>query len=377
MLKRTTTRIALLAAFLAWEALGQSTEPPNQVNVAVKIIEFQTNKDVDTGLSAYFARVNKERAYNRVTSGNGAITTADITFPTSAGRIAHGLTVFLDRINLSEGDIEIVLQALVNEGRATILSRPRALVMVSPDPNAPMQSVIQTVLDTPYANPTVVGDTVVTTTAYRQAGINLMVAVPQIWDADGDWNTPEDSYIRLNVMADAKELGADQDIGIEGRVGGNLTAPIFLTRQVETQVWVRSGQVFMLGGLYKRQKNKSLRSVPWLSQAEDVAVATAERVVPGNLLGSPISATIGNRSTSDARRELVFLIKAEIWRPAYTVADTHGFPEPEPDDEDETKKRPTDVIEGVLEGLSEIPRGIGEKITGEEDTMKSSLGGSE
>ena len=84
------------------------------------MVEFQTEKNVETGFSAFFSRRNKERLYGRVTSGNGAIRTADLTFPTDSGNRLEGLTVFLDNISTNYGDIEMVLQALVDENRAYI-----------------------------------------------------------------------------------------------------------------------------------------------------------------------------------------------------------------------------------------------------------------
>jgi type II/III secretion system protein len=338
------------------------TDAPIQVNVSIKVVEFQTIKDVETGLSAYFARRNKNRTYARTSSGNGAVRTADITFPTDAGTRLEGITVFLDNLRTSYGDIEVVLQALVDENRAYILSRPKAMVKVGD----PAGTIIKTVRQIPYENTTVVGSTTVQATAFRDTGVAMTLKVPKVIDDDGDWYTPDDTYINLNVLAEVKELGSRIVIALDDRLaGGNqITAPVFVSRSITTNVWVRQGQVLVLGGLYRNTKTKSLETLPWLTQAEDMAVGVAERLIPGNFLGSPFTATIGHREVEEGRRELVFFIKSETWSQPMLVAEEHGFVELN----EEAKKllpSPKDIITDVLEGIADIPQGIAEGISGE------------
>jgi len=118
---------------------------PQQVSVSVKIIEFQTQIGSETGLSGYFRQKADPRPYGRVSVGNPAITSGDLTFPTTQ---SPTITVFLDRMTSKWGDFEAVLQALVSQNRAFILSRPKALVPVG----AATPTVIQTVQEIPYDN---------------------------------------------------------------------------------------------------------------------------------------------------------------------------------------------------------------------------------
>ncbi|GMV99470.1 MAG: hypothetical protein AMXMBFR84_06090 [Candidatus Hydrogenedentota bacterium] len=332
---------------------------PQQVSVSVKVVEFQATKGVETGFSAYFARRNKTRPWGRVSSGNGAITTADLSFPMDA---EAAITVFLDKIRMSEGDLEFVLQALANENKAFILSQPKQLVRV----RSAMPSVIKTVQENPYEQPVVVGQTIIGTTAFRNTGVTLEVFAPDVIDDDLDWNTTEDTYVRLVLRASVNELGENLIIAVDDRIIGadQISAPSFVSRSIETEVWVRNGQVLILGGLYRNRKIKQGETVPWLAQAEDLAVGVAERLIPGNLIGSPLTSTIGARASEEQRRELVFFIKAEIWRPSFTVADEMGFDDDEKEEEKEGK-RPTDVIGEVIEGVGQIPKGIAEGIAGD------------
>ena len=105
---------------------------------------------------------------------------------------------------------------------------------------------------------------------------------------------------------------------------------------------------------------------------EDLAVGLIERVVPGNFVSSPLSATVGNRESREGRRELVFFIKSEIWRRARTVAEEYDFMELE---EVRERTSPVDVIQDVLEEITDIPQDIAEELTGEE--LGSELGGRE
>ncbi len=339
----------------------------------MKVVEFQTEEGVETGMSAYFLRRDEWRDYGRVTSGNGAVRTADITFPV----LSPTITVFLDRLRMSEGDVEIVLQALAEESRAFILSRPKITVVRGAD--TPAQ--ITTGQKVPYEDTVVVGSTAVQTTKWIDTGVTLNITVPDIIDDDGDWvNTTDDQYINLKVDASVKELGTKIVVSLDDQLVGDtdnrIQVPEIVSRQIKTDVYVRHGQVLMLGGLFRNTKTKSLSTLPWLGTAEDMAVGMAERVIPGEFLASPVSSTLGNRAKSEGRRELVFFIKAESWQPTYTVTNEFGFDETE---EDAIKKSFKDVITDVREGLSGISQDIAEGLAGEKNTgeVRESLGGRE
>lgn len=343
-------------------------DAPKQVNVSVKVVEFQATKGVETGLSAFYARRENVKPYGRVSDGEGAISTADLTFPLDT---EGAITVFLDRLRLSDGDMEVILQALVNENRAFILDRPRAMVPIQ----SPIPTVIETVEENPYEKPTVVGTTVVAATAFQKTGVIMTVQVPNAIDDDGNWETTDDTYFNLLLRAEVKELG-EQIVVAEQEliVGANrITAPTFVSRSIDTQVWVRHGQVLVLGGLFRNRKIKSHDSVPGLAKLEDMAVGLAERVIPGNVIGSPVTSTLGNRSSEEQRRELVFFIKAEGWRPAYTVAEEQSLFT----DERRDRVKPTDIIGDVIGGITSIPEGIAEGIAGptrERKGVQSELG---
>jgi len=329
--------------------LAPAEKPPEQVVVSVKIIEFQATKGVETGLSAHFSSASRGPAGEVVTDNGSGIGTVDLTFPTST---ASGITVFLDQINFSGGELEVLLQALVNENRAFILSRPHVMVKVA----SPIASVVETTQKIPYETTRVVGATTVQVTDYEDTGVNLSVFVPEIIDDDGNWSTHDDTYIRLAVRAIVKEEGQRIVVGlttsVQGLPGGQnaITVPEFISRSITTNVWVRHGQVLLLGGLYRNSESKSIATAPLLAQAESAAIGVVQGLASGNIAATPISATLGSRKADESRRELAFLIKAETWRPAFSISDDLGFVQQEAN----KRRSPTDVIVEVAQGLAGI-----------------------
>jgi hypothetical protein len=348
---------------------GGHPDKPRQVTVTAKIVEFQATKGVETGLSAYFERTASVDWYGRVHVPRQGIMSADVTFPASS---AAGITVFLDRLRMTEGDIEMVLQALVDQNRATIISQPRVIVMRGGLPNT-----IKTTQKIPYESTRVVGATTVQVTQFRDTGVTLTVSVPDIVDLDGDWQTTDDMLVQLDIHAQVSEEGQRIVVALDDSLASGafsfsnnaITAPEFISRSIKTKALVRNGQVLVLGGLYNSSRTRSLTTAPWLTQTEDLAVGLAERVVPGNFLASPLSSVLGNRSTTDSRRELVFMLKAEVWRPAYTIAED-GF------GDDEDGRSPQDVLTDVIEGISDIPEGIRRR-TAPREGVEAELGAEE
>lgn len=330
-----------------------TADAPQQANITVKVVEFQVTKGQQTGLSAFYARQRNPKPFGSVSDGEGAISTADLTFPLDT---EGAITVFLDRLRLSEGDLEMVLQGLVTENRAFILSRPAALVPI----RGAQPTSIETVEENPYESPTVVGNTVVTTTAFRKTGVIMSVQIPDVIDDDGRWETTDDTYFNCVIRAEVKELGEEIVVAETDRlVGANtISAPTLVTRSVDTQVWIRNGQVLVLGGLFRNRTLKNLDTIPGISKLEDMTIGLAERVIPGNLLAGRASSALGKKTKEEQRRELVFFVKVEGWRPSYTVRE-----EAHPEDQGDEKKghmRPTDIIGNVIGGITSIPEGIAE-----------------
>jgi len=328
------------------------------VNVTVKVVEFQATKSRETGLSAFFRSTASQ--LGQAIDGAGEITTADLTFPPST---SAGLTVFLDRIFHSDGAIEMVLQALVDENKAYILSRPRVMVVVGGS-----HSVIATNSKIPYSNTVVVGSTVRQVTAFRDTGVTMDVQVPKVIDDDNDWYSNQDTYIQLVLSASVTKEGQRRTIALDDQLAGSSNAdnliqvPEMVTRRINTTVWVQNGQVLSIGGLYSNTGSKSQTSLPWLTQTEDVVLGVADRVLPVSSVGSPISSTLGSNSRQEDKRELIFLIKAEVWYPDPALSLAEEFAT---SDEEQKKRKPTELITDVIKEITDLPKGVADELSGD------------
>ncbi len=389
MTRRTAITAGLLCAAL-WvlPGTGRAQDTP-QVNVSVKIIEFQTSKELETGLSAYFKQRNEPRPYGRVSSGNGNITSAALTFPNAT---QTGLTVLLDKISNQYGDFEVILQALVDQNKAFILSQPKVLVPVP----TTVPAVIKTTQEVPYENTIVIGASAVQTTAFRPTGVTLTVSALKVVDDDQNPLTTEDIFVQLKLTAEINEEGQRITVALDEATGSTsnlskvstaISVPEFVSRSVDTTVWVRNGQVLVLGGLFRNTKSKNLASLPWLTQGEGIVNNLAGRVLPSvSNPEIPLAAGLGNNDELQSRRELVFMVKADLWRKSYTVADEFGFMEEEEGGDaaaegeakkEEKPKSPTDVITGVLENLSGMSQGVAGSLSDKsQENISGSLGGS-
>ncbi len=362
--RRTGSILLCLGWMLTVKAAAAAASPPpqpkpKQVVVQAKIVEYTHQKGVETGLSAYFRKWQTHTDWWGVVHRSfQGIRSADITFPTSRPAT---FSVFLDRIHISEGDIEMVLQALERQNKASILSKPRLMVPVGGP-----ESSIETTQQEPYEELQITANTSVPVTRYDKTGVTLKVKVIDILDLDGNWATTEDTFIRMHVSAEVTDLGRLLVVNIDPLRGDQgIRAPELLTRKIDTQVWVRHGDVLMMGGQLTNVNSKMNTSPPWLSQAESMTTGLVERFVPGDFVGSPLSSTIGSHSTDDQRRELVFFIKAEVWKPVTTrKGEFTEFHQAKPG----VLATPAELVNQLYERLRNLPQGVsglGEEITNE------------
>jgi Flp pilus assembly secretin CpaC len=359
--------IVLMAFLFAVPGFSQDQQ---QVNVTIKIIEFQTSKGMETGLSAYFARRMNPQPYGQVATGKGVITAASMAFQSSS---TAGITLFLDELSNYYGEFELVLQALVDQNRAFILSQPKVMVPVG----AAVPTTIATTQKIPYEKTVAVGATTVQTTDFRDTGVMVNVSALQLYDADGNPATTEDVYVQLKLVATVNEEGQRITValddntsssgGVFTRTSNAISVPEFISRSIDTTVWVRNGQALILGGLYRNTKQKNLASLPWLTQGENMINNLVNQISPFNEPpGIPLASPFGNRSETESRRELVFVVKADIWRKAFTV--TEGFfameeevqeGEAEDDAEIIKPKDSPNVIGDFIDSLTNAEEGMG------------------
>nr|WP_233586511.1 type IV pilus secretin PilQ family protein [Legionella sp. km772] len=131
--------------------------------------------------------------------------------------------------------LDLELSALESEGRAELISSPR---LITTNQQA---AVIESGQEIPYQEATSSGATAV---AFKKAVLSLKVT-PQI--------TP-DSKILMDLQINQDTPSAERFNGV----------PAIITKEIQTNVLVNNGQTIVLGGIYKQDKNKAIRRIPFL-----------------------------------------------------------------------------------------------------------------
>jgi type IV pilus assembly protein PilQ len=139
--------------------------------------------------------------------------------------------------------LDLELSALESEGLAELISSPRLITTNQ------QSAVIEQGQEIPYQESTSSGATAV---AFKKAVLSLKVT-PQI--------TP-DNRILMDLQINQDTPSAERFLGV----------PAILTKQIQTNVLVNNGQTIVLGGIYKQDKNKALRRIPFFGELPVVGV---------------------------------------------------------------------------------------------------------
>jgi type IV pilus assembly protein PilQ len=129
--------------------------------------------------------------------------------------------------------LDLELSALESEGRAELISSPR---LITTNQQA---AVIESGEEIPYQEATSSGATAV---AFKKAVLSLKVT-PQI--------TP-DNRILMDLKINQDRRGPE-----------TAGVPSILTKEIQTNVLVNNGQTIVLGGIYRQDKRKDFRRIPF------------------------------------------------------------------------------------------------------------------
>jgi len=276
---------------------------PNQIRAAVAAavpgirvaIDARTNALLITGTSAQHEEVRKVLGTLDVKIPQVVIqvsvveinTTAERTlglFNAASGSAAPGGVgfgnIFLDsvgnRIGFALVDAQLFnfnLQALVNEGKARIMTSPRVATL---DGNKATITLGQRI---PVFTTTTQGTTTTTTVTYIDVGVKL-VTTPRV---------NADNQITLALTPEVSSLGAQ--VTVSGQ-----SAFIVNTRNADTTLAVEDGKTIVLGGLIDRNERTTTLKVPLLGD------------IP--ILGELFKTT----TTNATETEVIFLITPQIVR---------------------------------------------------------------
>lgn len=254
-----------------------------QVRIKAKIIEWKLDNALDYGISTL---------YTRNLGAGSIIESADLTFPTQTA-VDQGVKLFFDGLNANSGVIDIVLEALEEEGRIKVLSEPNITVVEGHAKPAK----VSTGSKVPYETTQVAGATVVQVTDFRNTGVTLTIEKVEVVG---------DDYVQMQLNANVSGLTGYVAIAID-KDGNPISVPELSSRSLTNTVLVKDRTPFIGGILKTTSKLKKQQGVPFLSS------------IP--ILGYPFKSHHATKSDT----ELIFLITPEILRRSVvtepTVAD--------------------------------------------------------
>jgi len=204
--------------------------------VEIKVQVLELNKDATSTLGFSFP---------------GSINITDIGSPglaaagTSWGKLFKVSNVGRDTFNLT-------LDALVQEGKARILSQPRLACQSGKEAELLVGG------EKPIFNTSIAATSGASGTniEYKEFGIKLKIK-PTI---------TEDKQIKLALNVEVSDVGTAETIGSTG--GGTTTTTALAyplsKRNASTQLFVNDGQMMAIGGLIKQKSEEDIRKTPFL-----------------------------------------------------------------------------------------------------------------
>jgi pilus assembly protein CpaC len=268
------------------EALRMLEADQPQVEIEVRVVEVSSSRDTQIGVANALESIQGFDA-----SGNPVL--ADKTFFRS--NVARydtadflnsltGNTPFQGSLLQLDGDhddktIDLLIEALVREGRAELLSAPRITVLHG------HTATINVGQETPiFKGRALNRDTILVDVDFKQTGVSLGVT-PYVLGRE---------TVQLVV---APSISSVTGFTTASGSGGSFSNPIISTRNATTVVNVQNGSSFILGGLITKQKIEDVSKTPILG---DIPL---------------IGALFRTKRTRSADTQIVFIITPRIIHP--------------------------------------------------------------
>ena len=211
------------------ELIQELDKPKSQVLIKVAFVELTHNDNSDIGIDAVF---------------NGSIGGAEGNALTAGTAFDLGGSGGLMQLNYD--DVSVSMNALAEEGRVEILSRPSILTRNNREALISVGSLVP-FMQTGNVNS--VTGVQIPQYEYEPIGISLRVT-PYI--------TPH-GLVELSLFPEISETTGDKIEVSEG-----LQLPVFATRSAQTVVVTPNGKTVIIGGLMQDNKVETVRKVPLL-----------------------------------------------------------------------------------------------------------------
>ena len=226
----------------------------NKIVDLVQVKEEESLLDIDVQI----LELNKDATSTLGFSWPGSVTLTEVGSPALAAAGTGWGTVFkVSNIGRSvagtANPFTLKLDALVQEGKARILSRPRITCQSGKEAEL-LVGGEQPIFTTQIAATTGSSGTSV---EYKEFGIKLKIK-PTL--------TPE-KRIKLSLNVEVSDIGTVQSIGSTGGGTTTTTAQAYplSRRSAVTELYLDDGQTMAIGGLIKKKSEEDVRKTPFLS----------------------------------------------------------------------------------------------------------------
>jgi type II secretory pathway component GspD/PulD (secretin) len=215
------------------------------VEIEAKVVEITSTDDFQLGAITQFTenkgngKGNDQTLFNQAT---GRYDSVNSLLAQATNSAFQGQLLDLGTIQ-SDIQINILIQALVQQGYAEILSAPRITVM-----NGYPAQII-TGQEVPVSQLNQIGTTTVVNVTFKQTGIKLLV-VPFITGK---------STIQMEVQPEVSQV-----IGFTSAGARGLQNPIINNRSAKTVVTVGNGETYVMGGLITNSDIEDVLKTPLL-----------------------------------------------------------------------------------------------------------------
>ncbi len=212
------------------DLIKELDKPKSQVLIKVAFVELTHNDNSNLGIDAFF---------------NGTVGAANVDGSLTAGT-AFDLGGSGGLMQLNYDDVSVSVNALAEEGKVEILSRPSILTRNNREALISVGSLVP-FMQTGNVNS--VTGVQIPQYEYEPIGISLRVT-PYI--------TPH-GLVELSLFPEISETTGDKIEVSEG-----LQLPVFATRSAQTVVVTPNGKTVIIGGLMQDNKVETVRKVPLL-----------------------------------------------------------------------------------------------------------------
>ena len=210
-----------------------------QLLVEARLVEVNLDNDLEIEMNHMFTQ-----------TGGGSkglvqsTTEIDLSTPGNTPLVDQGLQLELRPWSSEDGlkRLDTFFRALVNKGRANILSSPNVVVA------AGSQTSIITGEEVPIFSSTISNGSVQVSTTFKQVGVKLRVKA-------------------LQIAGDTAEIEVNPEVSaVTGFSTGpnNTTSPILAVRQMRATLRLKDGEVLSIGGLVRQEQRDSVRKTPIL-----------------------------------------------------------------------------------------------------------------